>query len=140
MAEYNQEDTLREGLGCTFADIQQVLLGTTDDTLRSIQAVQSTQGETLLLSKAVSMGDSVEIWFKELQESMQMSVNRQIKKALQEAFEVKTERSEWLSRHPFQCCGVASLIQWFNSTEHAFQQLSSGAPLYLKDWYHLHLR
>lgn len=42
MAEYNQEETLRQGLCSTFGDIQQVVLGTSDDTLRSIQAVRSS--------------------------------------------------------------------------------------------------
>lgn len=66
-------------------------------------------------------------------------MNKSIKKALLEVFEVKVERTEWLQRHPYQCCRVAALIQWFNSTEHALLQLSSGCAVYLKDWYHLHL-
>jgi hypothetical protein len=68
-----------------------------------------------------------------------MSVNKQIRKALQELYDVKTKQSIWIHNHTWQSIQIASLIQWFNSTEHALHQLQEGKVEYLTDWYHLNL-
>lgn len=103
MAQYNNLDYLHQALRHVFSDVYCIQLvqeshqkGTDKST---IVGVESQLGEKLLLNKGVVMGDSVETWFKELQEQLGVTVGKQIKKSLLDLYEVRDNRHEWVNRH-----------------------------------------
>ena len=101
-----------------------------------IIAMQSRQGERIPLQAEVVPGDKgVEVWMREVEDSMRLSVKEVIREAM--LVYHSAPRRKWLLEWPSQAVLTASQIHWTAAVESA---LKTGEPDALEELYEMQLQ
>ncbi|KAI0989686.1 hypothetical protein GJ496_007023 [Pomphorhynchus laevis] len=88
-------------------------------------AMISSEGEQVDLTKKITLDGNVEQWLKHLEASMQQTIRQKIKHTLDALISLKSDRSQWISKHPGQCLVTASEIHWTSNVNKALRKCFS---------------
>jgi dynein heavy chain len=79
----------------------------------------SNENEEINLISTLSLEGNVEIWLRELETKMQITVREYLKNCLAALKLQSTKREKWIKDWPSQCCVTASEIEWTSATTKA---------------------
>ncbi|CAF0727175.1 unnamed protein product [Didymodactylos carnosus] len=79
----------------------------------------SHEGEEVNLIASISLDGNVELWLKDLEIKMQLSIREYLKNTLAALRQNLGKREKWVRDWPSQCCVTASKIEWTSATTKA---------------------
>jgi dynein heavy chain len=72
----------------------------------------SPEGEKVTLLRPVSCAGPVEVWLKQLEAAMRMTLKAMLKETLSQLKPGQSRRDRWIAANPAQCCIAAGQVAW----------------------------